>query len=334
MEAVRIHKYSKNIRPQLDEVAVPEVQENEVLVKIHAASVNPIDFKAAQGDIMRLFFNEKTPYVMGHDFAGEVVQTGKCVTKFHVGEAVYGMSNGAFAEYIAVTENQLATMPANLSYEEAAALPMAGLTAYQALHDYMHLSAGQKVLIQAGSGGVGSFAIQLAKVLGAEVATTTSARNREFVEDLGADKVIDYHEQNFAEVLKHYDGVFDTLGGDNLMKAFKILKPHGTVVSINGIPDARTAVELDLPLWKKYLLRFAARKINKAADERQVYYRFIFTRDSRKALNKIRKWVEAERIRPVIDKIFDLSETKEALAYIQEGHARGKVIIRVTENEI
>lgn len=333
MEAVRIHKYGKNIQPRLEEVSIPEIDENEVLVKIHAASVNPIDFKAAQGGIMRLFFNEKTPYTMGHDFAGEVVKIGKCVTVFRVGDAVYGMKLGAFSEYIAVTENQMATMPKHLSYEEAAALPMAGLTSYQALHDYMHLSQGQKVLIQAGSGGVGSFAIQLAKVYGAYVATTTSNKNREFVEKLGADKVIDYHQTHFDEALHDYDGVFDTLGGEELMKAFKIVKPHGTVVSINGIPDQRTASELGAPLWKKYLMTFAARKINKAAEEHRVYYRFIFTRDSRQELNKIRKMVEANKIHPEIDKIFDLADTKEALDYIHKGHARGKVVIKVTEPE-
>lgn len=333
MEAVRIHKYGKKSQPHLEEVSIPEIDENEVLVKIHAASVNPIDFKAAQGGIMRLFFNEKTPYTIGHDFAGEVVKIGKCVTAFRVGEKVYGMKLGAFAEYVAVTENQMAMMPNHLSYEEAAALPMAGLTSYQALHDYMHLSQNQKVLIQAGSGGVGSFAIQLAKAIGAYVATTTSNKNRTFVEKLGADKVIDYHHENFNDVLHDYDGVFDTLGGDQLMKAFKILKPHGTVVSINGIPDERTAAELGAPLWKKWLMAFAARKINKAAEEHHAYYRFIFTRDSRQQLNKIRKLVEAKKIHPVIDKIFDLAETKDALEYIHEGHARGKVVIKVTEPE-
>lgn len=330
MRAIINRKYGKHAKAELKEVKRPKIKDDQVLIKIHAASVNPVDFKIAQGGKMRLFFNYKTPYIMGHDFAGEIVEVGKHVSAFQIGDNVYGLKAGAFAEYITATQNQIAAMPNHLSYEEAASLPMAGLTSYQALNDVIHLTRGQKVLIQAGSGGVGTFAIQFAKVLGAYVSTTTSRKNHELVKDLGADHIIDYRHQDFTEVLKEYDGVFDTLGGNNLLSAFKILKPLGKVVSINGIPDAQTAKDLKLSFWKRLLLTFASRKIQRTARQHHAAYHFIFTHDSRAQLNKIRQLVEAHKIKPVLDLTFDFEEVDKALEYLQQGHATGKVIIRIS----
>ncbi|PTI91688.1 NADPH:quinone reductase [Staphylococcus simulans] len=330
MRAIINKKYGKHAKAELKEIKRPKIKDNQVLIKIHAASVNPVDFKIAQGGKMRLFFNYKTPYIMGHDFAGEIVEVGKHISAFQVGDNVYGLKAGAFAEYITATQNQIAAMPNHLSYEEAASIPMAGLTSYQALNDVMHLTKDQKVLVQAGSGGVGSFAIQFAKVLGAYVATTTSSKNRELVKDLGADNIIDYRRQNFTDSLTNYDGVFDTLGGENLFSAFKILKPLGKVVSISGIPDAQTAKDLKLSLWKRFLLKFAARKVHRAARQHHASYHFIFTRDSRSQLNKIRQLIESGKIKPVLDLTFDFEETDKALEYIQQGHATGKVVIRIS----
>lgn len=330
MRAIINKKYGKHAKAELKEIKRPKIKDNQVLIKVHAASVNPVDYKIAQGGVMRLFFNYKTPYIMGHDFSGEIVEVGKRVSAFQIGDNVYGLKPGAFAEYITATQNQIAAMPNLLSFEEAASLPMSGLTSYQALNDVMHLTKDQKVLIQAGSGGVGTFAIQLAKVLGADVATTTSSKNHDLVKSLGADHIIDYRHQNFADNLTNYDGVFDTLGGENLFSAFKILKPLGKVVSINGIPDAQTAKDLKLPLWKRLLLKFAARKIHQTAHQHHASYHFIFTHDSRSQLNKIRQLVESNKIKPVIDLTFEFEEIDKALAYIQQGHATGKVIIRIS----
>lgn len=330
MQAVVIHKYKKAQQAKIETVERPKIEDNQVLVKVHAASLNPVDYKIAQGGAIRMFFNYKTPYIMGHDFAGEVVAVGKHVVAFQIGDAVYGTKPGAFAEYTAATQNEIAAMPRNLSYAHAAALPMAGLTAYQALNDTMHVTRGQNVLIQAGSGGVGTLAVQIAKVLGAHVATTTSAKNRELVKALGADIVIDYHRQNFTEILKDYDGVLDTLGGTHLLDAFKIIKPLGKVVSINGKPDGENAIQFGMPLWKRWLLQWAARKIHRTARDHHAAYHFLFMHNSRKTLNKLRQLVESGKIRPVIDVTFDFEEINHALDYLKQGHAAGKVVIRIS----
>ncbi|MHA8138595.1 NADP-dependent oxidoreductase, partial [Lactobacillaceae bacterium Scapto_B20] len=247
MQAAMIKKYKQNLL-DVESVEVPQIYNNEVLVKINAASFNPVDLRIKNGN-MRLLSQHKMPLTLGQDFAGVIVKVGDNVKNYQVGDAVYGKTNdeqmGTFAEYLAIDAADIAFKPTNLSFEEAAALPLVGLTSYQALHDIMQIQKGQKVLIHAGSGGVGTMAIQIAKNLGAYVATTTSAKNEALVRKLGADKIIDYHRENFQDVLTNYDYVFDTLGGKNLEKSFTILKPGGTIVSIAGTPNADFAKQHD-----------------------------------------------------------------------------------------
>lgn len=238
------------------------------MVEVVAASVNPVDLKIIEGKL-KLILKYKMPLKVGSDFSGKVVKVGSNVKNYQVGDYVYGRVQkdrmGTFTNYLVVNEGDLALKPQNLTFEEAASLPLVALTSYQVLHEAMQIKPGDRVLIQAGSGGIGTVAIQLAKLAGAEVATTTSTKNVAFVKELGADHVIDYRKENFVEKLRDYDYVFDTLGGQNLENAFKVVKPGGKVVTISGIPDAKFARSYGLPRWKQALFAIASHKITKLA---------------------------------------------------------------------
>ncbi|HAY53677.1 MAG TPA: hypothetical protein DCY46_06855 [Lactobacillus sp.] len=331
MQAMLINHYGQK---QLDRVLVPipTPGPSDVLVAIHAASINPIDFKTRDGAV-RMLLKYQMPLILGSDFAGEIVQVGSRVTRFKIGDAVYGRPRksriGTFAEYLAVDQADIAQMPQNLSYPEAAALPLVGLTTYQAFHDMLQLQPNQKILIQAGSGGIGTFAIQLAKLMGAYAATTTSGTNRALVTDLGADQVIDYHQENFTDVLHDYDAVYDTLGGDNLLQAFKIVKPGGAVVSLSGLPDGKFARADGLPLWKQALFSLATRAIRKREKQYHVAYRFLFMKPSGEQLALITQLVEVGEIRPVIDEIVPFADFQQAMDHSEAGHARGKIVVKM-----
>ena len=245
MQAMVIHHYGKG-PVSLERMPLPSMSPYEVRVKIKAASINPIDFKIRDGGL-KMLLTYQFPLILGNDFAGEVYEVGDKVTQFKVGDKVYGRPRkskiGTFAEYISVNAEEIAPMPKGLSYE-AASIPLVGLTAYQAINEVIQAQPGDKVLIQAGSGGVGSFAIQYAKAKGLYVATTGSDSGKELIESLNPDEFINYKEQDFSEVLKDFDGVFDTLGGENLEKSFQILKPHGIIASISGLPTERNARKL------------------------------------------------------------------------------------------
>ena len=331
MQAMLIDGYGKQPLRQA-EVPVPDIGAQEVLVEIHAASVNPIDFKIRDGKV-KLLLQFEMPLILGNDFAGVVRAVGSEVRQFKVGDAVYGRPRkshiGTFAEWMAVHEDDIAPKPANLSFEQAASLPLVGLTAYQAFHDLMHLQAGQKVLIHAGAGGVGTFAIQLAKSMGVFVATTASEAGAALVQSLGADQVINYRHENFAQKLHDYDAVLDTLGGENLLQSFAVLKPGGMVVSVSGIPDARFARENQLGSLKTLLLRLASAKITRQARRHQAEYRFLFMQPSGTQLRQISALVEAGKIVPIIDRTFALADAQQALDYMESGRAKGKVVIKV-----
>jgi len=254
MKAMVIDQYGK-APMRMKEVPTPEINEYEVLAEIHAASINPIDFKIRDGKV-KLLIHYKMPLILGNDFSGVVVKVGEKVTRFKVGDAIYARPKkskiGTFAEYISIHEDDIALKPKNLSFEEAASIPLVGLTSYQALHDIMQLQKSQKILIHAGSGGVGTFAIQLAKVMGATVATTASEAGANLGTSLGADKVINYKKENFEAILKNYDAVFDTLGGKTLEKSFEIIKDGGKIVSVSGRPNARFAKEYGSGFFKHY----------------------------------------------------------------------------------
>lgn len=315
---------------RLEEMPTPEIGEHEVLAEIHAASINPVDFKIRDGKV-KLLLKYKMPLILGNDFSGVVAKVGAKVTRFKVGDEIYARPRkdniGTFAEYIAIHEDDIALKPKNLSFEEAASIPLVGLTSYQALHDIMQLQPGQKVLIQAGAGGVGTFAIQLAKLMGAKVATTASEAGKNLVESLGADKIINYKTEKFEDILKNYDAVFDTLGGKALEKSFEVVKDGGKIVSVSGTPNARFGREYGL--FKTLLFSAASHKLTALEKEHNVQYTFLFMKPSGDQLRTIADFVEAGKIKPVIDRVFSFNEAQQAMEYAETGRAKGKIIIKV-----
>lgn len=332
MKAFQIIKYSKTEKLQLNEVAKPDVKANQVLVEIHAAGVNLLDSKIKTGEF-KIFLPYKTPITNGHDMAGVVIKVGSQVTKFKVGDEVYSRVGdfriGTFAEYISVNENDLALKPKNLTMVEAASIPLVGLTVWQAFVEKANLKKGQKVFIQAGSGGVGTFAIQFAKQLGATVATTTSTANIKMVKSLGADVVIDYKKEDFENVLKDYDVVLNSQDGKTLEKSLRILKPGGKLISISGPPDTDFAVQLGLPWYLKLLMKILSFGVKQKAKRLNVDFSFLFMRADGNQLSEITSLIEARKIRPVIDKVFPFEQTNDAMAYVEKGRAKGKVVVKM-----
>lgn len=311
----------------------PNVNDDEVLVQIHSAGVNLLDSLIRNGEF-KIFLPYKTPFINGHDFAGIVTKVGSKVSKFKVGDEVYArpadFKIGTFAEYISVNEKDLALKPKNISMEEASSIPLVGLTSWQALIEIANLKRGQKVFIQAGSGGVGTFAIQLAKHMGAFVATTTSSANTELVKNLGADLVIDYKTQEFADILHDYDVVLHSNRESKVHEnSLKVLKSGGTLVSLTGPPTGEFAKELGLAWYFQIimnLLSFTARRKSKKLG---VNFKFLFMKADGRALSEITSLIEDGKIRPVIDRVFPFEQTNEALAYVESGRSKGKVVIRV-----
>ncbi|MGG3308275.1 NADP-dependent oxidoreductase [Paenibacillus lautus] len=332
MKAITIEKYGKNVPLVLTEQPVPHIGEHDVLVEIHAASLNPIDYKIKEGKV-KLLLSYKFPLILGNDFSGIIVKVGERVSAFKPGDEVYGRPRksriGTLAEYIAVHEEDIWLKPQNLSFEESASIPLVGLTTYQAFTDFLHLQKGQKILIHAGSGGVGTFAIQLAKLMGAFVATTASEKGYTLVKSMGADLIINYKKENFEEVLTGYDAVFDTLGGAALEKSFRVLKPGGQIVSISGLPNARFGKEAKLCWMKTAILSIASRKIASLEKKYHTRYHFLFMKSSGAQLKVLQEYIEGGQIKPVIDKVYHLEETAQAFSYLQGGSAKGKVVIRI-----
>jgi NADPH:quinone reductase-like Zn-dependent oxidoreductase len=271
--------------------------------------------------------------VLGHDAAGIVTKVGSKVSRFKVGDEVFArpadFKIGTFAEYIAVNENDVALKPKNISMEQAASIPLVALTVWQAFVEKAKLKKGQKVFIQAGSGGVGTIAIQLAKHLGATVATNTSAVNFDLVKSLGADVVIDYKTQDFETILKEYDLVLNSQDEKTLEKSLRILKSGGKLISISGPPDVAFANEIGLSWFMKTVISFLSRKISKQAKQFGVDYSFLFMQANGKQLSEISSLIVKDVIRPVIDKVFPFEETNEAMSYVQSGRAKGKVVVKV-----
>lgn len=333
MKAYQVTKYSKKEQLRLTQVAEPTVAESEVLVQIHSAGVNLLDSMIKWGEF-KLFLPYKTPLTNGHDMAGVITKVGSKVSKYKVGDEVFSRVSdykiGTFAEYIAVNENDLALKPKNLSMEEAASIPLVGLTAWQALVEIANVKKGQKVFIQAGSGGVGTFAIQLAKHLGAFVATTTSEKNIGLVKSLGADLVIDYKTQDFSTLLKDYDLVLHSNREKIVLeKSLGILKKGGQLISLVGPPTPDFATEIGLPWYLKFVTKLLSSSARKEAKKLNVVFKFLFMRAEGNQLGEISKLIEAGIIKPVIDKVFPFKQTNNALAYVETGRSKGKVVIKV-----
>jgi NADPH:quinone reductase-like Zn-dependent oxidoreductase len=332
MKAFVVDKYKKKGALRLANVPEPEVQDTDVLVRVHATAVNLLDSKLRDGEF-KLILPYRPPFILGHDVAGTVVRTGSRASRFKVGDEVYARPRdhrvGTFAEFIAINEADVALKPKNLSMTEAASIPLVGLTAWQALVEVGKVKPGQKVFIQAGSGGVGTFAIQLAKHLGATVATTTSAKNAELVKSLGADVVIDYKTQDFEKVLSGYDLVLNSQDPKTLDKSLGVLKPGGQLISISGPPDPAFAKEAGLNLFLKLVMRLLSRGVRKKAERLGLRYSFLFMRAQGQQLSEITSLIEAGVIRPVVDKVFPFENTGDALAYVETGRVKGKVVIAV-----
>ncbi|WP_042147294.1 NADP-dependent oxidoreductase [Paucisalibacillus sp. EB02] len=331
MRAMVIDRYGK-APMRLVEMPTPEIGEYEVLAEIHAASINPIDFKIRDGKV-KLLVKYKMPLILGNDFSGVVAKVGAKVTRFKVGDEIYARPRkskiGTFAEYIAIHEDDIALKPNNLSFEEAASIPLVGLTSYQALTDILQLQKGQKILIQAGAGGVGTFAIQLAKLMGATVATTASVAGANLVKSLGADEIINYKTEKFEEVLKNYDAVFDTLGGEILEKSFEVIKDGGKIVSVSGLPNARFGKEYGSGFFKTLLFSAASHKLTSLEKKHKVPYTFLFMKPSGEQLRIIANYIETGKIKPIIDRVVPFENAQKAMEYAESGRAKGKIILKI-----
>lgn len=334
MRAVMVERYGGEAGVRTREVPDPNVGAADVLVRVHAAGVNPLDLKIRDGEF-KAILPYRVPFVLGNDLAGVVVEVGSAVTRFSVGDEVYARPGkdriGTFAELIAVHQDDLAAKPATLTMQDAASLPLVALTAWQALVERAQVRPGQKVLIHAGSGGLGTIAVQLAKHLGAHVASTAGTENVDLVRSLGADVVVDYKKQDFATVLRDYDVVLDSLGGETLTKSLRVLKPGGKVVSVAGPPDPAFARELGANPVIRLAMTALSFRTRRRARRRQVTYTFLFMRASGDQLREITALVDAGIIRPVVDRVFPFEHAKDALAYVEQGRAKaGKVVITMT----
>lgn len=332
MKTFLIERYTKGGALRLAETPEPELRENDVMVEVHAAGVNPLDNKLRDGEF-KLILPYRLPLVLGNDVAGVVVRVGAKVRQFKPGDEVYARPAqdriGTFAEYIAIDAADVAMKPTNLTMEEAASVPLVALTAWQALVERANLRKGQKVLIHAGSGGVGTIAIQLAKHLGAHVATTTSTANIDLANGLGADVVVDYKHDDFEKVLQGYDVVLSSLGKDTLEKSLHVLKPGGKLISISGPPDPDFARQNGSGWLLRQVMRLLSFGIRRKSKRRQISYSFLFMTANGGQLAKIASLIEAGAIRPVLDRVFPFEKTNEALDHVETGRAKGKVVVAV-----
>lgn len=332
MRAFAIDQY----KGPLQGVQVPEpaVGERDVLVRVAAAGLNHLDEKIRAGEF-KLILPYRLPLVLGHELAGTVLAVGAKVRGFAPGDEVYARPGkdqiGTFAERVAVAEADLALRPGSITMEEAGSLPLVALTAWQALVERGDVGPGDKVLIHAGAGGVGSIAIQLAKHLGATVATTASASNADFVRELGADVVIGYRSQDFEELLSGYDLVLDSLGGENLEKSLRVLRPGGKAIGITGPPDPAFAREAGLNLLVRGAIGRLSAKVRRQAKKLGVTYEFLFMRADGDQLRQITALVDGGALRPVVGRVFPFDQTPQALDALVKGGVRGKVVVTMAD---
>ncbi|MBI2327752.1 NADP-dependent oxidoreductase [Candidatus Curtissbacteria bacterium] len=311
MKAIQINKYGGIEVLELNQNAPePDPSEKQVLVEVYAASINPIDWKLREGYLKQMV-PLSFPATLGGDFSGVVNKVGKSVTNFKIGDQIYGQAgilnggSGSFAQFATANIDKVSQKPKNIDFVQASALPLAGVSALQALEDHIHLKKGQKILIHGGAGGIGTFAIQIAKSLGAYVTTTVSSDDLNFVKSLGADQAIDYKNEAFEQLVKNIDCVFDTVGGKITDRSFAVLKKGGIIVSMVGQPNQDLAQE------------FGTAAIGQGTDANP------------ERLNRLTKLAESEKIKAQIDKVFSLTQAKEAFRHLEEGHPRGKVVLKI-----
>ena len=332
MKAAAIDRYGGNEQVVVRELPSPTPGPGQVLVDVHAAGVNPVDFKIRDGKL-KAVHKVTFPFILGNEVSGVVRALGTGAGRFKPGDEVFvrlgKLDCGGFAEQVAVDEALVARKPAKLTHVEAAGLPLAGLTAWQALTDHAGLKAGESVLIHAGAGGVGSLAIQLAKHLGAKVFTTASASSRALVESLGADRAIDYRTERFEEVARGVDVVLDTMGGETVKRSFQAVKRGGRVVSINGLPDVPTARKMGMGGVMVAVLGVLGWPLARQARRAGATYQYLFMEPSGPQLQHLAELVDAGKLRPVMDRTYPLEQAREALAHVEAGKAHGKVVIAV-----
>jgi len=308
MKAFIVDRYGK-ASGRLGQMPEPELRPDDVLVEVHAAGVNPLDLKIRNGEF-KLVLPYRLPLILGNEAAGVVLRVGPRVQRFKAGDEVYARPDkgriGTFAERIAIDQADVALKPKTLGIEEAASIPLVALTAWQALVDRAKLKRGEKILIHAGSGGVGTIAIQLAKHLGARVAATTSSANLDFVKSLGADVGVDYKSEDFEEALQDYDVVLNSLDARTLRKSLNVLKPGGKLISISGPPDPEFAQEMGLNWGVRQVTGLLSYRIRKAAKRRGVSYSFLFMKASGDQLREIGALVDAGALRPVVDRVYPI----------------------------
>ena len=332
MKALILERYGKSNQLAFAEIPRPTIGSDEILVQIHAVGLNPIDYMIPKGTFKPIL-KFQLPAIMGSDLAGVVLEVGNRVTRFKPGDAIYAsifdLGTGALAEYAVVPESAAAAKPEKLDFVQAASIPMVGLTSWQALKERARIKPGDKVFIPAGSGGIGTFAIQLAKYLGAKVATTTSTNNIALVQRLGADEAIDYKTQAFEKLLHGYDAVLGTVRGDTIEKALQILNPNSSVVSLIGPPDIAFARKRGMNFIMKLVFSLISSKMMRLTKKRNIKYSFLFVHPDGWQLSEIGKLLDKGHIQPVIDQVFPFDQTLQALAYLEQGRAKGKVVVKL-----
>lgn len=336
MRAFVLTRYGGPDALELREVPRPVPASGEVLVRVHAAGLNPVDYKTRKG-MLRPIQRYPLPIVAGNELAGVIESVGPGAGRFHVGERVFARVDmaklGAFAEFAAVREDLVARMPSSLDFVSAAGVPLAGLTALQSLRDELAVGNGQRIFISGGAGGVGTFAIQLAKWLGAHVATTASPRGEAVVRRLGEDVVIDYTRERFERMLHDYDAGFDLIGGETLTNAFRVVKRGGKVVSIAGMPEPLTArKDLHAGFTLAALFWLASWRIRRQARKHGVSYRYLFMHGSGTELSELAMLIDERRLQVIVDRVVPFAEIGQALAYLEQGHAKGKVIVQMVNS--
>lgn len=328
MKAAQISGYQKEIKIEINDVPVPEVQDYDVLVQVKAAGVNPLDMLILRGSI-KLIVDYEFPLTMGNELSGVVEAVGKHVTKFKVGDSVYTrlpeQRIGAFAEYAVVHENYVANMPGHLDYTEAAAVPLASLTAYQVLKEKLDAKPGEKIFISGGTGGLGAMAVPLAKHFGLYVITNGGEAGRQRMLNLGADEFLDYKIEDFSNHLSDIDYMLDTT--KEIEKGLSILKSGGKLVSLVGTPNKRFAVEREFPTAKRLMFAAAGSSLDRMAQKQNKEYHFLFMRADGEQLEEITKTSETKNIKPSIDSTFDFKDISGALAKVDTGHSKGKVVL-------
>ena len=334
MHAYVIEHYGGAEGSRLIDVPEPTPGPRDILIDVRAAGLNPVDFKFRKGKL-RPIMRPKLPFVLGNELAGQVIAVGSDVKRFRVGDRVFARvakeRGGAFAERACVDEELASLMPRNLDFKTAAAVPLAGLTALQALRDELGVKPGQKVFISGGAGGVGTFAIQITKWLGAHVTTTASKRGEALVRSLGCDEVIDYMTQDISKAGGIFDAGFDLIGGKTLEQMFEIMRPGAKVVSIAGIPEPQMAMK-DLGGRRALAALFwiISYGIRSRAGRAGVSYRYLFMHPSGTELAQLAELIEQEKLKVIIDKIYPFAKIAEALAYVESGHAKGKVVVTMS----